>query len=152
MGVLTAPPVNAKSQFTDNQMFSKNVDRSVNVNLLVEAPGASNLCFKIMLADSIKVCWETILMDKRLYVEVPTGILPEGSKESLIRLLEYAEEILGCNDVAICFKKNRSDQASLIRTFMFMGFTLWPPGGNSSFGGSDVIFMIYSIDPGDLDD
>ena len=81
MGVLTAPPVNAKSQFTDNQMFSKNVDRSVNVNLLVEAPGASNLCFKIMLADSIKVCWETILMDKRLYVEVPTGILPEGSKE-----------------------------------------------------------------------
>lgn len=81
MGVLTAPPVNAKSQFTDNQMFLKDVDRSVNVNLLVEAPGASNLCFKIILADSIKVCWETILMDKRLYVEVPNGILPEGSKE-----------------------------------------------------------------------
>lgn len=33
---------------------------------------------------------------------------------SLVRLLEYAEEILGCNDVAICFKKNRSDQGECI--------------------------------------
>jgi len=152
VGVLTAPPVNAKIQFTDNQMYLKNADRRVDVNVLVEAPVASNLCFKIMLADSIVVSWETILMDKTLYVEVPNGILPEGSKESLVKLLEYAEEILVCNDVVICFKKNRSDQASLIRTFMFMGFTLGPPGGSSRIGGADVIFMIYSIDPGDFDD
>lgn len=151
VGVSTEPPVNAKSQFTDNQMF-KNGDRKISISLLVGAQVASNLCFKIVLADSIKVCWETVLSDKRLYVEVPNGILPEGSKESLVRLLEYAEEVLGCDDVVICFKKNRSDQASLIRTFMFMGFTLAPPGGNASIGSADVIFMIYNIDPGDFDD
>ncbi|XP_052084607.1 LOW QUALITY PROTEIN: ornithine decarboxylase antizyme 2-like [Mytilus californianus] len=151
VGVSTEPPVNAKSQFTDNQMF-KNGDRKISISLLVGAQVASNLCFKIVLADSIEVCWETVLSDKRLYVEVPNGILPEGSKESLVRLLEYAEEVLGCDDVVICFKKNRSDQASLIRTFMFMGFALAPPGGNASIGSADVIFMIYNIDPGDFDD
>lgn len=145
VGVSKEPPVNAKRLFTENK-------RQVNINLLVEAPVASNLCFKIVLADSVKVSWETVIKDRRLYVEVPSGILPEGSKESLVRLLEYAEEIMGCTEVVICFKKGRSDQASLIRTFMFMGFTLAPPGGNTLIGGADVIFMIYTIDTGDFDD
>ena len=148
MGVSKEPPVNAKSLFTDNQTCNL----KVNVNLLVGAHVASNVCFQIILADNIKVSWETVVKDKRLYVEVPNGILPEGSKESLVRLLEYAEEVMGCDAVIICFKKNRPDRASLIRTFMFMGFTLAPPGGHTVVGSPDVIFMVYNIEPDDLDD
>jgi ornithine decarboxylase antizyme 1 len=47
----------------------------------------SNLCFEINVADGIKVAWETYLVDKKLFVEIPTGILPQGSKESFVALL-----------------------------------------------------------------
>lgn len=44
--------------------------------------GAVNLCFKVSPVPNKEVVWETILVDKkRLYVEVPSGILPEGSRE-----------------------------------------------------------------------
>ena len=32
-------------------------------------------------AAGLEVEWETILLESRLYVEVPPGILPEGSRE-----------------------------------------------------------------------
>ena len=41
-----------------------------------------NLCFKVTLAAGVEVAWETILVDaRRLYVEIPAGILPDGSRE-----------------------------------------------------------------------
>ena len=55
---------------------------------------AAHLSFTVHLSGQHKVSWETILRNRNLYVEVPNGILPEGSKESLITLLEYAEEKL----------------------------------------------------------
>ena len=51
---------------------------------LCEAGGgaAVNLCFKVCPVAGVEVVWETILVDKqRLYVEVPSGILPEGSRD-----------------------------------------------------------------------
>ena len=47
-----------------------------------EAGRAVNLCFKVCPVAGVEVVWETILVEnKRLYVEVPPGILPEGSRE-----------------------------------------------------------------------
>ena len=45
---------------------------------------AKNICFKIQVADCLVVCWETILSDGKLFVEVPNTILPEGSKERYV--------------------------------------------------------------------
>nr|KAG5689198.1 hypothetical protein BaRGS_004032 [Batillaria attramentaria] len=95
--------------------------------------GAVNLCFKVTPVPGIEVVWETILVDgKRLYVEVPSGILPEGSRESLITLLEHAEEQLKCTHVILCFKKNRPDRSH----------PLAPKT-------DDLIFMAYVIDNSD---
>jgi len=133
VGVSTEPPVNAK-------------DPVDNFHSLVLAQGASNLCFKISLTDCLEVTWDTLFMDGNLYVEIPQGILPEGSKESFVTLLEYAEEELKCSHVIVCFKKSRSDRASLVRTFMFLGFVPVAPGNPLVPNLGDLLFMAYAIE------
>lgn len=98
MGVSTEPPVAAKGL--------------ENVNALAQAQTASSLCFKISLADQLQVMWETLLIGRKLYVEVPNGILPDGSKESFVTLLEYAEEVLKVSHVLVCFKDKRTDRGN----------------------------------------
>ncbi|XP_064645891.1 ornithine decarboxylase antizyme 1-like [Lineus longissimus] len=85
-------------------------------------------------------------MDGRLYVEVPNGILPEGSKESFVALLEYAEEELHCSHVLVCFKKERNDRASLVRMFMFLGFSPVAPGNPIIPRSPDLMFMASVIE------
>jgi len=132
VGVSTEPPVYTRS--------------SVNkLRALVKAQGASNLCFQVSLTDCIQVNWETVLLGGKLFVEVPSGILPAGSKESFVTLLEFAEEELQCSHVIVCFNKNRSDRACLIRTFMFFGFVALPPGSGLVPVNGDLFFMAYTI-------
>lgn len=137
MGVSKEPPVNT---------------RTLNINDLVRAQVASNLSFQVSLTESIQVTWETLLVDRKLYVEVPAGILPDGSKESFVTLLEYAEDQLKCSHVIVCFKKNRTDRAALVRTFMFLGFALAAPGNPHVPTCGDLLFMAYTIDDDDGDD
>ncbi|WAR29672.1 OAZ1-like protein [Mya arenaria] len=117
-----------------------------------QCQSASNLCFLIHVAENVVVKWETIFVDGRLYVEIPNSILPDGSKESLVTLLEYAEEVLDCNHVILVFKKNRNDRASLIRTFMFLGFQVVCPGNPIVPMVEDLMFLAYTIEPDSDDD
>jgi len=75
-------------------------------------------------------------------------MLPEGSREAFVSLLEAAEEKLNCQHVVVVFTSDRSDRSMLIRTFMFLGFAVLSPtspivppqlaAGN--------ICMLYNID------
>jgi hypothetical protein len=98
------------------------------------------------------VIWETLLIGKTLFIEIPADILPEGSKESFVTLLEYAEEVLSCSHVIVCFKKNRVDRASLIRTFMFLGFALVAPGAHHLAVSGDLMYLVYAIQPDSSDE
>jgi hypothetical protein len=91
--------------------------------------------------------WDTLLIGKTLFVEVPSNILPDGSRESFVSLLEHAEDVLGCSKVIIYFKKNRPDQATLIHTFLFLGFVLVAPGTHQLAVSGDLLYLAYSIDP-----
>jgi len=110
-----------------------------------------SLRFAIALTDHKEVVWETVLLDGRLFVEIPSGILPDGSKESFIRLLEYAEEELQCEHVVICFAKSRIDRAMLVRTFMFLGFSPLAPGAEllPATVSPNVMYMAYTPQPDD---
>ena len=68
MGVSKEPPVGAKRLFIDN------VDN-------LAADSQRNLRFKVGLTDSMEVEWDTLLNNGKLFVEIPAGILPAGSKE-----------------------------------------------------------------------
>lgn len=90
--------------------------------------------------------WHGIHQDTNLYVGVPDGELPVGSKECFVSLLEYAEEQLNCSHVFVCLSKDRPDRACLMRTFMFMGFETVPPGHKSCPSSPDHVFMVYAIE------
>lgn len=144
MGVLKEPPVDVKAK-TDNYYGVKEA-------LTADLQNACNLCFHVALADCMEVSWETLLVGDRLFVEIPTGILPAGSKESFVTLLEYAEEVLRCSHVIVCFKKDRTDRACLIRTFMFLGFGVLEPGNRLVPCSGDLLYMAYEIAQDDSDE
>lgn len=143
VGVLKEPPVEVKGHFNQQYTTVKPLAQKNKV--------AKNLSFQINVANGITVTWETILVDGKLYAEIPNTILPEGSKESLVTLLEYAEEQLACSHVILCLKKNRTDRANLVRTFMFLGFGVAPPGDPLVPKAEDLLFLVYTIDSCDSD-
>lgn len=93
--------------------------------------------------------WDTLLVGRVLYVALPPHILPEGSRDAFVALLEAAEERLGCQHVVVVFGADRPDRAVLVRTFMFLGFAvlapsspLVPPG----LAANANLCMLYNIE------
>ncbi|XP_071504390.1 ornithine decarboxylase antizyme 1-like [Diadema antillarum] len=105
----------------------------------------SYLRFLHHLTDNLLVKWESVLHNSRLYVQLPTDSLHQGSRDSLVELLDIAEEQLECKQVIIMFSRNRQDVAALMRTFKFMGFETMPPGHELLPQSSDHFFMAYNI-------
>lgn len=157
VGVTKEPPVSVKGQ---DHLGGQAVAAAAAVAGGAASSNGSkrfaNLCFTVRLVGQ-QVVWETLLIGDALYIEIPSDILPDGSKESFVMLLEYAEEVLRCSKVIVCFKKNRNDRAYLIRTFMFLGFSLVPPNGNgkmatTSTSPSELIYLAYDIQSEDDSD
>jgi len=155
VGVLKAPPVSAAGLVADGSTRASSLFPAATSSsssgggkfgpLAPDPPPAVNLCFKVSPVAGLEVEWETILVDGRLYVEVPPGILPAGSRESLVELLEYAEDKLKCSHVILCFRRNRPDRASLLRVFNFFGFCVVPPSHALAPRSEDLLHMAYVI-------
>jgi ornithine decarboxylase antizyme 1 len=146
VGVTKEPPVSARALETVNVGCRvQGITGPAGINSPCGGVDAVlNLCFQIRLIGQ-EVTWETLLIGKTLFIEIPADILPEGSKESFVTLLEYAEEVLSCSHVIVCFKKNRGDRASLVRTFMFLGFVPVAPGTHRLAVNSDLMYLAYNI-------
>jgi len=146
VGFKKEPPVSVKGlEVGSNGGSPQNVVTTVAHN------GVTHLSFAVSLGGQ-QMKWETLLIGKTLFIEIPSDILPEGSKESFVSLLEYAEESLKCSKVIVCFKKNRDDRESLVRTFMFLGFVLVAPGTHQLAVSGDLMYLAYSIDPDESSD
>jgi len=77
---------------------------------------------------------------------MPDGF-PDGSREALVALLEFAQETLDCSHVLVCFNKARDDRARLVRMFMFMGFNVLAPGHELSRIETNDL---WTLDPNDM--
>lgn len=106
----------------------------------------SSLRFLHHLTANLCVKWDAVLWDGKLIVDIPKGILPEGSRDSFVALLEYAEEELQCSHVLVCFEKGRYDRGTLIRTFMFLGFAVVAPGHPVAPDKPEFMFLAYTIE------
>lgn len=126
--------------FLPNQLENElaNIDDNQPVRLSVT----------MSLTSALDARWEAVLWRRRLYVQVPTGLLPDGSKEGFVSLLELAEETLQASHVIISLRKDRPDRASLVRTFMFLGFAPIPPGSDiiPASGDQDNLYLAYAIE------
>ncbi|XP_039285285.1 ornithine decarboxylase antizyme 1 [Nilaparvata lugens] len=113
----------------------------------VERGQSVKLSFALRLTERTEARWETLLHQRCLYIQVPATLISEGSKEGFVTLLEYAEETLNCTDFVICLKNDRSDKTQIVKTFMFIGFTMLHPGHPLVPQTSDAstIYMHYSI-------
>ncbi|KAK9883916.1 hypothetical protein WA026_004859 [Henosepilachna vigintioctopunctata] len=92
--------------------------------------------------------WDAVLLGHTLFVALPPHVLPEGSREALLGLLEAAEEQLNCLHVIVVFSSERSDRAMLMRTFMFLGFQVLSPTSPvipTSLASGNVC-MLYNIE------
>ncbi|XP_014387457.1 PREDICTED: ornithine decarboxylase antizyme 2-like [Myotis brandtii] len=90
--------------------------------------------------------WDAVLSSQSLFIEIPDGVLADGSKEGLLALLEFAEEKMKVNYVFVCFRKGREDRAPLPKTFSFLGFEIVRPGHPCVPSRPDVMFMVYPLD------
>ncbi|XP_019868592.1 LOW QUALITY PROTEIN: ornithine decarboxylase antizyme 1 [Aethina tumida] len=92
--------------------------------------------------------WDAVLCGHTLYVAVPECVLPNGSREGFVALLEAAEEELECKHVIVVFSSERKDATELTRTFMFFGFGKLAPSSPlipRSYATGHVC-MLYNIE------
>jgi ornithine decarboxylase antizyme 1 len=112
------------------------------------ADNADSLLLDFQYAVSVEkqVEWRTLFLNNILYVDIPQSVLPDGSRDSFVSLLEFAEDKLGCHKVFVCFKRNRVDRAALMRVFMFLGFTIVSPDSKEVPQNEEIMSMVYTIE------
>lgn len=128
-----------------HQHKPNNITEYIDFDEIADNPDSLLLSFKCPLSDEKEVEWKTLLVNGVLYVDIPTSVLPEGSRDSFVSLLEFAEEKLECEKVFVCFKRNRPDRTALMRVFMFLGFTVVPPDQKQVPQTDDIMSMVYNI-------
>lgn len=136
----------ASSEFDTNGNAIKKPTEFIDFDEIADNSDSLLLSFRCALSDLKEVEWKTLLANGILYVDIPSSVLPEGSRDSFISLLEFAEEKLECEKVFVCFKRNRPDRTALMRVFMFLGFTVVPPGNKEVPQNEDIMSMVYNIE------
>jgi ornithine decarboxylase antizyme 1 len=152
-GIFDALPLRISSVKTEGSGVGKTEQLSVSSPYIfhekaneISKEDPLQITFRYPLTPQTVLTWETILLKNNLYIEVPNGLLPDASKEAFVALLEYAEEVLQCDHAIVCFPKDRLDRAILIRTFMFLGFYMAPPGNELALpSDKGYIYMVYKI-------
>jgi ornithine decarboxylase antizyme 1 len=129
----------------NQQQHNNAATEYIDFDEIADNPDSLLLSFKCPLSDEKEVEWKTLLVNGVLYVDIPTSVLPEGSRDSFVSLLEFAEEKLECEKVFVCFKRNRADRTALMRVFMFLGFTVVPPDYKQVPQNDDIMSMVYNI-------
>ncbi|KAF4094865.1 hypothetical protein G5714_023943 [Onychostoma macrolepis] len=128
-------------------------DEKLTVTQVGSVSGAPPvLHFQYQLSERRSSCWDTVLSDDALYLEIPAGALHSGSREGFTRLLEFAEEQLKVSYVFLWLQKNRDDRLSIMKTFHYMGFEVVKPGHPLVPPRPDLLFMVYSIDSSSSDE
>ncbi|XP_038217631.1 LOW QUALITY PROTEIN: ornithine decarboxylase antizyme 1 [Zerene cesonia] len=122
--------------------------REATIRKILERKDAKavKIDFKIYLTENTLTRWEAVVKGNTMYLRVP-GVLQSGSKESFMLLLDFAEERLRCSNCIICVLKSRADRATLLRTFMFMGFQLLPPNSPlaAEIANPAYVFLHYNM-------
>ncbi|EME26407.1 uncharacterized protein Gasu_59690 [Galdieria sulphuraria] len=127
-----------------SRIASKRADfwKDVSVTLVVSTVDTES--------DKVISVWNAfVTKDRQLFVEAPE-VLTSPSKDTLICLLELAEE-LGCLQAFVCVNKEYKHFRELVRTFTYMGFALVSPREQTKLVSwrcdvSDYAILGYSLE------
>lgn len=109
------------------------------------------IAIKLHINESVYTKWESVLnpVNNILYVAMPTKLAQDASKDTLLSLLEFAEDKLEVDAVVMCISRKRADRARLLESFLLMGFEALsrkaaeaPPAAEKDM---DNFFLIYRI-------
>lgn len=123
------------------------------ISQIVSQKSPTRITIKLHVTDKISSSWDSVLDHDTniLYVALPKQLTHEASKQSFLSLLEFAEEKLDCDGVVLCIRKDRTDRANLVKTFLFLGFSplnpkspLAPPQMQAQ--NDEHLFLIYNIE------
>ena len=148
MGSFSTSPVvslEKKLQFT---ISASSIDNAIVglLSELVKSEVTAHMDITVQLIEGIKTTWNVCIDKRFLTVSVPAGPLAEGSKQSLITLMELAESV-GCVRCVVGFAKERKDKALLMKTFLFLGFAPMPPAEwPSCKPPASQFFMAYNVE------
>ncbi|CAG0886303.1 unnamed protein product [Cyprideis torosa] len=110
--------------------------------------GAYPVTFDLNITAHHHVTWNGVLDGKRLILplhEAGGNSIAASSKEGFVSLLEFAEEELGCEHIVIIIPKRAKERGSLVKTFMFMGFTMLTPAQDQMARDPDNVYLDYEI-------
>lgn len=143
VGFLGVPPVEEEE--------SNKVEVAEVLAAAEDGPGAQ-IRFQFQVCAQTCVEWNAMLVGRCLYLR-PGQSLPDGSKEAFVALLQYAEEVLQCSHIYVCFRKSASAR-SMVRTFQFLGFSMTEAGDVRAPPASQFVSLVYTItdDEEDEDD
>ncbi|KAJ3330133.1 hypothetical protein HDU76_006365 [Blyttiomyces sp. JEL0837] len=104
--------------------------QNVSAVLCIATPRTSNSRGSSGASDT--VIWPGFICGNSVFIRIPesiglTGGNSFGFKESVIAALELAEDAFGCDSLVFCLDKTRKDIASLLRSFLFIGFEIVHP-------------------------
>ncbi|RIB04873.1 acyl-CoA N-acyltransferase [Gigaspora rosea] len=84
--------------------------------------------------------WEGFVMNSVLFLK-GNGVVE--LKESIVAILELAEECLKCDSLVVCLDKKYPQLSTLIRSFLYVGFELVLPG---TFNHLNDDFLLVGIE------
>jgi ornithine decarboxylase antizyme 1 len=142
----TSSLINENATISLTTTNNKKTTQFTDFDEIADNPDSKLLKFKCALSDEKNVEWKTLFVNGTLYVDIPSSVLPEGSRDSFVSLLEFAEDKLDCERVYVCFKRNRLDRTALMRVFMFLGFNLVPPENKQVPQNDEIMSMVYVIE------
>jgi len=93
-----------------------------------------DLTFKINIGIGVNRQWHASFVDEKgsakgLLIDLDKCDWKNGSKEAFIRVMECADEVLGCARVYLRATRPADvvEQQQMLKTFMFLGFRVVPP-------------------------
>ncbi|CAD7076666.1 unnamed protein product [Hermetia illucens] len=143
----------SESAFDDVLSTRSDDDCHEVVNKIVQQKTPTRVLINLHVTENAKTTWDTVLnpINNILYVDLPEVLPQEGSRQSFISLLEFAEEKLEVDAVVLCMAKDRQDRSKLVKTFLFLGFQplsskspLAPP--RDEHHDEKNLFLIYNIE------
>ncbi|CAG8527908.1 11151_t:CDS:2 [Ambispora leptoticha] len=107
--------LNSSNSSTKGELFRSNTPAPIDMILTI-----------VSTQPKSEYAWKGFVMNETLFLK-GSGLGDVDLRESIVAVLELAEECLKCCSLVVCLDKKDPQLTTLIRTFMYVGFESCDP-------------------------